>query len=304
MDAFVGPRGPARSFANNAEGIAQLAKFCVAHEVQLVAVEASGGYEKKAFGYLWGKKIEVAVLNPREVRQFAKAMGSLEKTDRIDARMIARFAEVKGSRPTKVASPTQERLKALAKRLQQLSALAAMQKNQRSKTSDVTAKKSIAEILRVLQRQMREFEKAIEELLSSDPLWAKLVEALRSIKGVAGRTVARVMAELPEIGTLSNKAVSKLVGVAPLADDSGKREGRRSVRGGRRSVRSILYLVAGVVRRHDREFAEFSERLAARGKRPRVIRIALAHKLLVRLNARARDARQAFAAAELAGECA
>jgi transposase len=304
LDAFVGPQGPARSFANSAEGIAELVKFCVEHEVKLVAMEASGGYEKRAFGYLWGKKIEVTLLNPREVRQFAKAMGSLEKTDRIDARMIARFAEVKGSRPTPVVSATQEQLKALAKRLQQLTTLAAMQKNQRSTASDALAKKSIAEILAVLQKQMREFEKRIAEVLSSDPLWEKLVEALQSIKGVAGRTVARVMAELPEIGTLSKKAISKLVGVAPLADDSGKHQGRRSVRGGRRNVRAILYLVAGVVRRHNPEFAEFSERLASRGKRPKVIRIALAHKLLVKLNARARDARQAFASAAVVRESA
>src|SRR6202020_1344749 len=139
--------------------------------------------------------------------------------------MIARFAEVKGSRPTPVVSATQEQLKALAKRLQQLTTLAAMQKNQRSTASDALAK----------------------------------------------------------------KAISKLVGVAPLADDSGKHQGRRSVRGGRRNVRAILYLVAGVVRRHNPEFAEFSERLASRGKRPKVIRSALAHKLLVKLNARARD---------------
>ena len=155
---------------------------------------------------------------------------------------------------------------------------------------------SMAELLKVLRSQMRMLEAEIAGLLASDPLWQKLDQALRSIKGVADRTVARVMAEMPEIGTLSNKAVSKLAGLAPLADDSGKREGKRVVRGGRRHVRDILFVVASVVRRHDPDFAAFHQRLSAAGKPLKVIRIALAHKLLVRLNAKARDARQAFAA--------
>lgn len=155
---------------------------------------------------------------------------------------------------------------------------------------------SIADLLKVVASQMRMLEGEITALLASDPLWQKLDQALRSIKGVADRTVARVMA-MPEIGTLSNKAVSKLAGLAPLAQDSGKREGRRPVRGGRRNVRAILFVVAGVVRRHDPDFAAFHQRLSAAGKPRKVIRIALAHKLLVRLNAGARDARKAFAGA-------
>jgi transposase len=157
----------------------------------------------------------------------------------------------------------------------------------------------IAELLKVVASEMRMLEAEIAALLASDPLWQKLDQALRSIKGVADRTVARVMAEMPEIGTLSSKAVSKLAGLAPLAHDSGKREGKRLVRGGRRNVRAILFVVAGVVRRHDPDFAAFHQRLSAAGKPRKVIRIALAHKLLVRLNARARNARKAFAGASV-----
>jgi len=128
-------------------------------------------------------------------------------------------------------------------------------------------------------------------------LWQKLDAAFRSIKGVADRTVARLMADMPEIGTLSSKAISKLAGVAPLARDSGKRNGPRPVRGGRCEVRSILFVVAEIVRRHDPDFAAFHKRLKDAGKPKKVIRIALAHKLLVRLNAKARDARAQLALA-------
>lgn len=297
LDAFVGPSGPARSFRNTAEGIAELAAFCGLLSVELVAMEASGGYEKQAFALLWAGGVPVALLNPRAMRDFAKGMGLLEKTDRIDARVIAWFAAVKGSAPSAPESAEQQRLKALVTRLRQLTELQAAQRNQRLLVSEATVLESIADLLKVVASQMRMLEGEITALLASDPLWQKLDQALRSIKGVADRTVARVMAEMPEIGTLSNKAVSKLAGLAPLAHDSGKREGRRPVRGGRRNVRAILFVVAGVVRRHEPDFAAFHQRLSAAGKPRKVIRIALAHKLLVRLNARARDARKAFAGA-------
>ena len=132
-------------------------------------------------------------------------------------------------------------------------------------------------------------------MIDDDPLWTKLAETWRSVKGVAGRTVARLMAELPEIGTYSNKAIAKLVGVAPIANDSGKRRGKRPIRGGRASVRSILFLVAAIAARYDKSLGEFRDRLVAAGKEKMVIRIALARKLLVRLNAKARDARAQYA---------
>ena len=124
----------------------------------------------------------------------------------------------------------------------------------------------------------------------------ELDQAFRTIKGVADRTVARLMAEMPEIGALSNKTISKLAGVAPLARDSGKHQGKRAVRGGRAAVREILFIVASVVGRHEPDFIAFQKRLSAAGKPPKVVRIALAHKLLVRLNAKAREVRQNFAA--------
>ncbi len=126
-------------------------------------------------------------------------------------------------------------------------------------------------------------------------MWRELDQAFRTIKGVADRTVCRLMAEMPEIGALSNKTISKLAGVAPLARDSGKHQGKRAVRGGRASVREILFIVASVVGRYEPDFIAFQQRLRAAGKPPKVVRIALAHKLLVRLNAKAREVRQTAA---------
>jgi transposase len=295
LEACVGLEGPNRGFANTAEGLSQLLAYCRQQEVELVAMEASGGYEKQPFAFLWAQGLPVALLNARAVRQFAKGMGLLEKTDRIDARVIAWFAAVKGSVPSAPASAEQERLKALVTRLRQLTELQAAQKNQRLLVSETTVLNSFQEVLKVLAAQIHALEKTIVALIAGDPLWQKLDQSFRSIKGVADRTVARVMAEMPEIGKLSNKAISKLAGLAPLAQDSGKKQGKRPVRGGRRQVRAILYVVAGVVRRHNADFAAFHQRLAAAGKPKKVIRIALAHKLLVRLNAKAREVRTEYA---------
>jgi transposase len=154
-------------------------------------------------------------------------------------------------------------------------------------------------MLTFLAEQIRELEQAIAALIEADPLWRELNQAFRTIKGVADRTVARIMAEMPEIGTLSNKTISKLARLAPLANDSGKHQGKRTVRGGRASVRDILFLVGSVVARYEPDFITFQQRLRAAGKPPKVVRIAVAHKLLVRLNAKAREVRQQSAHFEL-----
>ena len=292
LDACIGPDGLAGQFAADPEGIAALAAFCKANKVELVAMEATGGYEKKPFSLLWAEGLPCAVLNPRQVRRFAEAMGILEKTDRIDAGVIARFAEVRKIRPQAPSRSVQATLAALVTRLRQLTALRTAQTNQRRLVTEPEALASIDEIVTLITRQIRGFETRIAGLIAADPLWRPLDAAFRSIKGVADRTVAQLMAEMPEIGTLSNKAVAKLAGLAPIARDSGKSSGRRPVRGGRRSVRATLFVVAEIVRRFDPDFAEFHRRLNQAGKPKKVVRVALAHKLLTRLNARARDARR------------
>lgn len=297
LQARIGPQGPGRAFSNTAEGIAELTAFCQQQGVELVAMEATGGYEKQAFALLWARGLPVALLNPRAVRRFAESMGLLEKTDPIDAGVIAWFAGVKQIPPGAPVSAEQQQLKALVTRLRQLTELQTAQRNQRRLVCETTVLTSFREVLAVVAAQIRSLETAIAALIATDPLWQRLDQAFRSIKGVADRTVARLMAEMPEIGAASNKAVSKLAGLAPLARDSGKKQGKRSVRGGRRDVRAILFVVAGLVRRYDADFAAFHQRLSAAGKPKKVIRIALAHKLLVRLNAKAREVRSEFAGA-------
>jgi transposase len=223
-------------------------------------------------------------------------MGMLEKTDTIDTAMIARFARDKNLQPTPLPSQAQQRIKALVARLRQVTDDLTVQKQRRSSLLDnAEMLASLDEVIALLKRQSRTLEGEIASMIDDDPLWAKLAETFRSVKGVAGRTVARLMADLPEIGTYSNKAIAKLVGVAPIANDSGKRKGKRPVRGGRSSVRSILFLVARTAARYDKSLSAFRDRLVIAGKEKMVIRIALARKLLVRLNAKARDARAAYA---------
>jgi transposase len=292
LAARIGNDGAGATFANTQDGIAELASFCESHDVELVAMEATGGYEQRAFAQLSEHGLPVAVVNPRAVRQFARSMGALEKTDAIDAGMIAWYAQTKNSQPLCLAPKTQLELRARVTRLRQLTEVRTAQLNQQRLVLNPAVQKGFSKMLKFLARQIEELEQAIAALINADPLWRQLDQAFRTIKGVADRTVARIMAEMPEIGTLSNKTISKLAGLAPLANDSGKHQGRRAVRGGRSAVRDILFIVGSVVARHEPDFIAFQQRLRAAGKPPKVVRIAVAHKLLVRLNAKAHEVRQ------------
>lgn len=295
LDARIGREGPFETFGNDAGGVRALAAFCRKHGACLVVMEATGGYERQAFAQLWGLGLQAAIVNPRNVRDFAKAMGWLEKTDKIDAGVIAWYGEVRQVRPTPPASPTQQRLSALVMRLGQLTNLRTAQIQQRREVTDAAVLSTISEVLAVIARQIRALEAEIVKEIAGDPLWRTLDAEFRTLKGVADRTVARLMARLPEIGLISGKAITKLVGLAPIARDSGTFKGKRPIRGGREDVRAVLFVVAGLVAKFDPDLARFRDRLLAAGKPKMVVRIALAHKLLVRLNAKARDAREAFA---------
>jgi transposase len=297
LDAHVAPSGAFASFDNDAAGIATLAEFCRRHGVQLVAMEATGGYERQPFLLLWAAGIACGLTNPRSVRRYAEAMGTLEKTDRLDASVIARFAIAKELKPTSPPTAVQQRLNALVARLRQVTDDLTVNKQRRSSAMSPEMVESLDEVIGLLKRQARSLEGEIASMIDDDPLWSQLDAALRTTKGVANRTVARLFAELPEIGIYSNKAVVKLAGLAPLANDSGARTGQRHIRGGRAGIRSILFLVADIARRFDQSLADFHRRLTAAGKKKMVVRIALARKLLVRLNAKAREARACYALA-------
>lgn len=294
LDAWV--NGTHRRFANNAEGAEALAGFCREHAAELVVMEASGGCEQPAFLALWKLGQPCAIANARSVRKFAEAMGYLEKTDRIDAEMIARFAEAKRMVATPPPSADQQRLEALATRLRQVTSGIADDKRRLHSTRDETALASLKEAIAFFTRQANELVDEIGRMIEADPLWTALDRTIRSVKGAADRTVAYLLAEVPEIGTLSNRAITKLVGLAPLPDDSGERRGKRSIRGGRAGIRSLLVLIADIARKFDPSLADFRQRLLDKGLTKMEVRVALARKLLVRLNAKARDTRAALAA--------
>ena len=227
----------------------------------------------------YAQGIACGLTNPRSVRRYAEAMGILEKTDRLDASVIARFAIAKDLKPVRPPTKAQQRLNALVARLRQVTDDLTVQKQRRSNAIDQEMATSIDEVIALLRRQEKGLAGEIASLIDDDPLWSKLDGAMRT-KGIADRTVARLLAELPEIGIYSNKAVVK-----------------RHIRGGRAGIRSILFLVADIVRRFDQGLAAFHRKLTAAGKPKMVVRIALARKLLVRLNARAREAREQYALA-------
>lgn len=292
LDAHVEPCGVASRFANDAGGIADLASFCAGHGTELVAMEASGSYERQAFLLLWQLGQPCAIANARNVRGFAESMGWLEKTDRIDAMAIARFALAKRLAPTPPPSLQSQRLQALVARLGQVVGDLTVNKQRRSSARDDWMRDSIDEAIAFLNRHKRALAAQIAAQIADDPLWAGLDRAIRSFKGLAGRSVGLILAQLPQIGLVSNKAIAKLAGLAPIANDSGKRQGAKHIRGGRAPVRSLLFLVAGIARKYDPDLAAFHEKLTAAGKPKMVVRVALARKLLVRLNARARIARE------------
>ncbi len=294
LDAYVSTSptgGVSESFENNAEGIEALRLFACKHGAEMVVMESSGSAERLAYALLWQAGMSCALVNPRSVYHYGQSMGFLEKTDRIDAKIIARFAGAKGVVPMPPPSPAQQRLTAYYARLRQVTSDIVKQKQRLHTAYEDFAQEGIKEVIRLLKAQSDKLSAEIASMIDDDPLWQALATEFTLYKGVASRTVAVLMADLRELGTLSNRAISKLVGVAPLADDSGKRQGRRSIRGGRASVRNVLFLIAGHLARFEPDFIAFKLRLEQKGKPKMQIRIALAHKLLVRLNAKARDIR-------------
>jgi transposase len=294
LDAWIEAAGY-RSFGNDPEGVVALAAWAGEHGVGLIVMEASGGIEQPAYLALWRLGCPCAIANPKSVRHFAEAMGYLEKTDRIDAELIAGYAQARRLKPVAPPSTEQQRLSALATRLRQVTADLGVQKQRLHSSRDLEALASLKEAIAFFTAQAKVLAERIAAAIETDPLWQALDRTFRSVKGVAGRTVATLLAEMPEIGTIPNKAIAKLAGLAPLADDSGKRSGHRSIRGGRTAVRTILFLIADIARKYDPSLTDFRDRLLAQGKPKMVVRVALARKLLVRLNAKARETRASLA---------
>lgn len=291
LDARIGLRGVYKRFKADPAGIEALAAFCREHGAELVVMEATGGYEKPAYKGLYEAGLKVAIVNARSVRKYAESLNYLEKTDKIDAGVIADYGRIKKLVPHAPPSLAQEELTALATQLRQIIDARTAMKNQMRLVETEAVLQSQQRLIRAMNEEIDHIEGLISERIRQDILWARLTDDLATIKGVAERTVAYLLAYLPELGTLSAKAIAKLVGLAPIAKDSGNSQGKRHVRGGRIQIRSPLVFIASVAGRYDPGLRAFRQRLLNAGKPKMVVRTAVARKLLVILNAKARDIR-------------
>ena len=254
---------------------------------QLVVLEATGGYELLAVAALAAAALPVVVVNPRQVRDFAKATGQLAKTDRIDADILARFADVVRPEVRIIPDAAAHELDALLTRRRQLLEMLQAERNRVGQvfgTGKKQVRKSLKSHITFLERELRTTDTELGEMVRQSPVWRERDELLRSVPGVGLVLSRTLLADLPELGRLSRRAVAKLVGVAPLSRDSGTMRGRRFVQGGRAAVRGVLYMAALVATRRHVIIREFYRRLLAAGTPKKLALIACMRKLLTILN--------------------
>jgi transposase len=269
---------------NDAAGLAALVAQVRRLAPALVVLEATGGYETAVVTALTVAGVPVAVVNPRHVRDFAKALGLLAKTDALDAAVLATFAD--RIRPTPRALPDEAHadLLALVARRRQLVEMRTAELN-RVATARPALRPGLREHIRWLDRRIADADTDLTRLIAASPLWRTRDELLRSLPGVGPQTSARLIGSLPELGRLSGREIAALVGVAPLNRDSGQRHGTRTTWGGRAPVRATLYMATVVATRHNPIIRAFYHRLRLAGKPAKVARVAAMHKLLIILNA-------------------
>jgi transposase len=285
------PAGVGGPFATDAAGLAALVRVCQAQPVTLVVVEATGGYEAPAVAALASAGLPVAVVNPRQVRDFAKALGRLAKTDRIDAQVLALFGARVQPTPRPLPDEATQELEALLTRRRQLLEMLHAERQRRPHARGRVVRRSLDTHIRWLERQVIDTDATLEAAIQASPVWRVQDQLLQSVPGV-GPTLARTLLGLvPELGHLDRHHIAALVGVAPLARDSGTLRGRRTCWGGRPAVRSVLYMAALTAARWNPVLRVFYRRLRQAGKPAKLALTAVARKLLVLLNAILRDAR-------------
>jgi len=283
LDLAVRPEGRC-SASNDEAGVAQIIERLREVSPTLVVVEATGGLEIPLVGALATAGVPVVVVNPRQVRNFAKATGQLAKTDALDAQVLAHFAEAMRPEPRPLPDEQTQRLAALLTRRRQLVEMLTAEKNRLA-----SARKPIRTSLRAhiawLERALQQTDADLAEAIQQSPVWREKDELLRSVPGVGPVLTTTLLANLPELGTLTGKQIAALVGVAPLNRDSGTLRGRRTVWGGRAQVRAVLYMGAIVAARFNPVMRTFYQRLCAAGKAKKVALTACMRKLLLILNA-------------------
>jgi len=269
---------------NDETGWAALIAYVQPLQPQVIVLEATGGYEAPAATALAAAGLPVVVVNPRQIRDFAKALGLLEKSDGLDADVLAQF----GARVRPAVRPlpdaVQADLQALVTRRRQLVDMLTAERNRVPLARGAVRKNLLAHI-RWLEKQLDRTDRDLRAAIEASPVWRVRDQLLQSVPGIGPATSARLLASLPELGTLSHRQISKLVGVAPLADDSGLRTGYRRIRGGRADVRAALYMATLVATRHNPVIRACYQRWRRAGKLPLVALVAAMHKMLIHLNA-------------------
>lgn len=284
LDVYIRPTDIAFSYANQPDEITQLVERIKAESPELVVMEATGGFHLSAATAIESAGIAVAVVNPRQVRDFAKAAGKLAKTDAIDAQVLAHFAEVMQPPVRPLLNEQMQQLKDLVARRHQLVEMMTAEKNRLSGMSQII-KKDIEENIKWLQTRIKQVEQKLEELVERIESLKQRNTILQSVPGIGPAVATTLLAGLPELGQLSHKQISALVGVAPLNHDSGQKRGKRRIWGGRAALRSLLYMAVVVGIRFNPVIKDFYERLRKAGKIAKVALTACMHKLLIILNA-------------------
>ncbi|RUM73742.1 MAG: IS110 family transposase [Sulfurovum sp.] len=247
-------------------------------------MEATGGYESKFADFLLSQNIAVSIINPKRVRDYAKAMGKLAKNDRIDAHVIREFANIANPVLLNKKSPEEQKLRNLIKRRRQLLKQQTIEKLYLETTSEREALDSIREMLKQLEIQIESMDAKIQTLMSADQSYRKKKELLIEVEGIGSQSVATILANLPELGTLNNKQIGALVGVAPFCNDSGERKGKKMIWGGRKQIRTALYMPMLSAIQYNKPIKAFYDRLIKKGKIRKVAVIACMRKLLTILN--------------------
>jgi transposase len=291
LDVHVRPTGEAFAVARDGEGVAALVERLKAMAPVLIVLEATGGFEVMVAAALAAAGLPLAVINPRQIRDFARALGRLAKTDPLDAEVIARFAEAVRPTPRPLPDEQARALGELVARRRQIVEMMTAERNRRPQMTVRKRVKAIERHLDWLQKELSEIEQELDIAIRGTPAWRESEDLLKSVPGV-GDTLARTLiAELPELGQLTGKQIAALVGVAPFNRDSGQWRGKRMIAGGRAGIRAVLYMATLSATRFNPSIAAFYDRLIAAGKPAKLALTACMRKLITILNAILRDKR-------------
>jgi transposase len=284
LDVAIRPSSERESVTNDEAGIEALIQRLRKIQASVIVLEATGGFERSVTRALTSAELAVVVVNPRQVRDFAKATGQLAKTDSIDAEVLARFAEAVRPALRPLPDEVSLELRALIARRRQITEMIVAERNRLSKASKLLRKR-IEVHIRWLEAELQRADKDLDQSIRQSPIWQENQDLLQSVPGVGPVISRTLIGELPELGQLNRKQIAALVGIAPLNRDSGTFRGRRTIWGGRASVRAVLYMAALVASRRNTVIRAFYTRLRNAGKAPKVALVACMRKLLTILNA-------------------